>query len=364
MTAQVKVNRQDIFSDVSYDVGDKFLIFMLLGFLRPYVVKLLIVFVMLIGVTAVSLLPPYLIQLAVDGPMTEGSVSGLLPYAILYILCVPVLFALRFGHIYLLQTVGQNALADLRQKMFEHILKQDMRFFNKTPVGQLVARLSSDIEALTELLSTSIVIVVSNLITLVGIIGVMFALNWRMAILGLAMLPIMAVSTLYYRKRIRQETRTLHKLVGDYQAFINEQAGGMLIVQLFGRQELSRQEFDTINTEYLVVQNKVRDQYTNFSSVLQVLTTLGLVIVLYGGAQGVAAGWATLGMLISFIEYTRRSFTPILQLSEQFSQIQSALSAGERIARLLKTEPRILEAENPKPSQHVPHSITLENVEF
>ncbi|MDX2078901.1 MAG: ABC transporter ATP-binding protein [bacterium] len=364
MTAQVKVNRQDIFSDVSSNVGDKFLIFMLLGFLRPYVVKLLIVFVMLIGVTAVSLLPPYLIQLAVDGPMKAGSVSGLLPYAIAYILCVPILFALRFGHIYLLQTVGQNALADLRQKMFEHILKQDMRFFNKTPVGQLVARLSSDIESLTELLSTSIVIVVSNLITLVGIIGVMFALNWRMAILGLAMLPIMAVSTLYYRKRIREETRTLHKLVGDYQAFINEQSGGMLIVQLFGRQELSRQEFDTINTEYLVVQNKVRDQYTNFSSVLQVLTTLGLVIVLYGGAQGVAAGWASLGMLISFIEYTRRSFTPILQLSEQFSQIQSALSAGERIARLLKTEPRILEAENPKPSEHVPHSITLEKVEF
>jgi len=364
MSAQMKVNRQDIYSDVSYNVGDKFLIFMLIGFLRPYVAQLAIIFVMLIGVTAVSLLPPYLIQLVVDGPMTEGSVNGLIPYAVIYILCVPTLFVLRFGHIYLLQTVGQNALADLRQKMFEHILKQDMRFFNKTPVGQLVARLSSDIEALTELLSTSIVIVVSNLITLVGIIGVMFALNWRMAILGLAMLPIMAVSTLYYRKKIRKETRTMHKLVGDYQAFINEQSGGMLIVQLFGRQELSRREFDSINTEYLEVQNKVRDQYTNFSSVLQILTTMGLVIVLYGGAQGVMAGWATLGMLISFIEYTRRSFTPILQLSEQFAQIQSALSAGERIARLLKTEPHILETENPQPNADIAHSITLEDVHF
>lgn len=201
MSATAKPNRQDIYSNVSSKVADRYLIFMLFGFLRPYVMQLIIVFVMLIGVTAVSLLPPYLLQLAVDGPMTAGNVDGLLPYAIVYILTVPILFLLRFGHIYLLQTVGQNALADLRQKMFEHILKQDMRFFNKTPVGQLVARLSSDIESLTELLSTSIVIVISNLITLIGIIGVMFSLNWRMALLGLAMLPIMTISTMYYRKK-------------------------------------------------------------------------------------------------------------------------------------------------------------------
>ncbi|MCL4254385.1 MAG: ABC transporter ATP-binding protein, partial [Anaerolineae bacterium] len=347
MSAQVKVNRQDIYTDVSTKLGDKYLILLLVGFLRPYVTQLGIVFVMLIGVTAVSLLPPYLIQLAVDGPIINGDANGLIPYAVIYVLCVPTLFALRFGHVYLLQTVGQNALADLRQKMFEHILKQDMRFFNKTPVGQLVARMSSDIEALTELLSTSIVIVISNLITLVGIIWVMFALNWRMALLGLAVLPIMALYTFYYRRKIRQGTRKMHKLAGDLQAFINEQSGGMLVVQLFGRQDLSRKEFDLISTEYLHTQNSVRDQYTNFSSILQLLTTIGLVIVLFGGAQGVAAGWATLGMLISFIEYTRRSFTPILQLSEQFAQIQSALSSGERIGRLLKTEAQIQETEKP-----------------
>ena len=364
MSAQVKINRQDIYTNVSTKLDDKYLILMLLGFLRPYVAQLLIVFVMLIGVTAVSLLPPYLLQLAVDGPILSEDINGLIPYALLYVLCVPTLFALRFGHIYLLQTIGQNALADLRQRMFEHIMKQDMRFFNKTPVGQLVARMSSDIEALTELLSTSIVIVVSNLITLVGIIWVMFTLNWRMALLGLSMLPIMMVYTFYYRRKIRQGTRIMHKLGGDLQAYINEQSGGMLVVQLFGRQELSRKEFDLINTEYLGLQNQVRDQYTNFSSILQLLTTLGLVIVLFGGAQGVIAGWATLGMLISFIEYTRRSFTPILQLSEQFAQIQSALSAGERIARLLNTEPQIEETQNPTPTEQIDHSITLENVYF
>lgn len=364
MSAQVKINRQDIFSDVSTKLDDKFLILLLLGFLRPYVMQLVIVFVMLIGVTAVSLLPPYLLQLAIDGPILSENVAGLIPYAIIYVLCVPTLFALRFGHIYLLQTVGQNALADLRQKMFEHILKQDMRFFNKTPVGQLVARMSSDIEALTELLSTSIVIVISNLITLIGIIGVMFTLNWRMALLGLSMLPIMMIYTFYYRRKIRQGTRTMHKLGGDLQAYINEQSGGMLVVQLFNRQDLSRKEFDLINTEYLEIQNQVRDQYTNFSSVLQLLTTLGLVIVLFGGAQGVMAGWATLGMLVSFIEYTRRSFTPILQLSEQFAQIQSALSAGERIGRLLKTQPTIAETEKPVQTVDIPHHITLEKVHF
>ncbi|MCC7207918.1 MAG: ABC transporter ATP-binding protein, partial [Anaerolineae bacterium] len=259
---------------------------------------------------------------------------------------------------------GQNALVNLRQKLFEHLLRQDMRFFNTTPVGQLVSRLSNDIEALTELLSTSIVMVISNLMTLIGIVVVMFALNWRLALLGLAVLPVMTLVTTFFRGKIRKTSSRFHRIVAEYQAFLNEQLGGMLIVQLFGRQALSRDEFNTINESFRNTHMQLRDYYTWYASFLQLLTAVGLALVLYGGGQGVLAGWATLGMLISFIQYTQRSFEPILALSEQIAQIQTALAAGERIARMLQIEPSIVEPEQPVHIENFRGDVRFEDVDF
>jgi len=343
---------------------DRYLVRMLTRFIRPYWRRVALVFALLIGVTWLSLLPPYLIQRAVDGPIRQGDTAGVIPYGILYFAVILTTFALRFSHTYLLQTVGQNALMDLRQVLFEHILKQDMRFFNLTPVGQLVSRLTNDIDALTELLSTSIVMVASNLITLVGIVVVMFALNWRLALLGLSVMPIMIVATVYFRRRIRDASANWHKIVGEYLAFLNEQFGGMLIVQLFGRQAVSHKEFEDVGHRYLNTRLNVREQYTYYATVLQLLTAVGLALVLYGGGSGVLAGWATLGMLISFVQYTQRSFDPILQLSDQFAQIQTALAAGERVARMLQVTPTINEPDKPAPIDHFAGTIDFDHVQF
>jgi len=345
-------------------ISDKFLLGMLGGVLSPYKLQILIVFLMLIAVTAISLLPPYLVQQAVDGPITSGNLEGLIPYGIVYFASIFIVFVLRFAHTFLLQTIGQNALVSLRQQLFEHILKQDMRFFNTTAVGQLVSRMSNDIEALTELLSTSIVLVASNLVTLVGIIIVMFVINWRMALLSVCVLPIMVVSTVYWRRKIRIASNRLHKLVAEMLAYINEQLNGMLIVQLFGRQDLSRREFDSINRSYRETHRSMRDAYTMYVSLLQLLTTFGLAILLYGGSYGVLAQWATVGMLIAFIEYTRRSFDPILQLAEQIAQIQTALSAGERIARMLSIEPELPAPQHPVSLTETRHGFAFDQVSF
>ena len=346
------------------NISDRYLYLMIGRFLAPYWKSLVAVGLMLIGVTIISLLPPYLIQRVVDGPIADGNLDDMIPFAMVYLLAIPLLFALRFGHVYLVQTVGQNALTNLRQELFEHIIRQDMRFFNKTPVGQLIARMSHDIESLTEVLSTSIVVVISNLITLVGIIFVMLSLNWRMALISLAVIPLMSLMTFYFRTRIRRHTRKLHALVGEYQSFVNEQCNGMTEVQLFGRQDISRQEFDQINSDYRDVFEQTRDLYTYFSSGLQMFTAIGMTLVLVGGGIGVVNEWATIGMVIAFIQYTQQSFVPILELSEQFAQIQSALSAGERIARMLEIEPDITDPQSIKMNNQLEHTITLDNVEF
>ncbi len=333
-------------------------------FLRPFLRDLLVVLAMLLGMSLLSLLPPFLIQQAVDGPITTGDLEGLWPYAALYIASLVVVFVLRFLQTYLLQTVGQNALVNLRQTLFEHILKQDMRFFTMSPVGQLVARLSNDIESLTELLSTSIVVVITNLITLLGIVIVMFVLNWRLAVIALMVLPLIVIVTAYFRGLIRASSTRYHSVVGDYLAFINEHFNGMLVVQLFGRQSVSRADFDTINRRYRDVHMEMRDQYTVYAAILQVLTSVGLAVLLFGGGTGVLAEWASLGMLIAFIQYSRRTFEPIQQLAEQFSQIQTALSAGERIAKMLQTEPSIHSPAKPVKPHSFQGAVRFDHVTF
>lgn len=349
---------------VNSDLSDRRLIWMLFRFVVPYWRQLGLVFAMLLGVTLLSLLPPYLIKVAVDGPIAQGELSNLVPLGVVYFGTIIATFALRFLYIILLQTVGQYALAALMQELYEHILRQDMRYFNVTPVGQIVSRLSNDIDALTELLSTSIVIVISNLVSLVGIVAVMLALEWRLALLGLGVLPVMTFATRYFRQKIRLAARAYHKTVGEFQAFLNEQFGGMLIIQLFGRQAMSRDEFDTVNYAIRKSHNDLRDAYTWYAATLQFLTSIGLGLVLYGGGNGVLAGYATLGVLISMIQYTQRSYEPILLLSEQFGQIQSALAAGERIARMLNTQPGILDPEQPAQIAHFRGEIRFEGVEF
>lgn len=345
-------------------ISDRSLYGMLWRFLRPYAPQLVIVIVLLLATSGLTVLLPLIIQQAVDGPITAGQLDGLIPLGLAYFSLIAIIFGLRFGYIYLLQTVGQSALRSLRSEMMAHILRQDMRFFNTTPVGQLVSRMSNDVDNLTELISTSFVMVATNLVTLGAIVITMFALNWRLALLALAVMPVMVGATIYFRRKLRASSRAFHRLIAEYLAYLNEQFNGMLIVQLFGRQAESRREFDRINHQHVAIHSTWRDQYTAYASILQFMTSVGLALLVYGGGQGVLAGWASLGMLIAFCDYARRSYDPMMMLSEQIAQIQTALSAGERIARLLKVEPQIQSPAAPVRLNEKPRTFAFDHVEF
>ena len=164
-------------------MSDRHLFAVLGGYLTPYWVQLFLVFALLLVVTAMTALLPHLVQVAVDGPITQGNLVGMYPYAAAYFGAILVLFAARFAHTYLLQAVGQSVLVKIRQSMFERLIQMELSYFQRTPVGHFVSRLTNDIEAVTELLSTSIVMVVSNMITLIGLIVTMVLINWRLALL-------------------------------------------------------------------------------------------------------------------------------------------------------------------------------------
>lgn len=347
-------------------ISDSYLIKMLWRFLKPYWWQILGVLVLLFTVSGLQLSLPYLVKVAVDGPISEGNIDGVVPIGVAFLVITALVFIGRYAYLFWLATIGQSALVNLRQELFEHIIKQDTNYFNKTPVGRIVARMSNDIEALTELLSTSIVILTANMVTLAGIIIVMLSLNWQLALISLAILPVMAFLSGYFRTKIRAVASRFHRIMAAYQAYLNEQFNGMLVVQLFNRQQKTRDDFSVINSDYFNTHMDMRDIYTYYASILQVMTTVGLAMVLWGGGQGVLAGWTgvTIGVLIAFIEYVRQSFEPILQLSEQFAQIQTALSAGERIARMLEVEPEVAEPQQPKHIENFDQSVTFENMAF
>jgi ATP-binding cassette subfamily B protein len=366
MTSQITENytRTEEQNYNHLNFSDRYLTRMLWRFLSPYKWQMAVILALMFIVSGLTLLLPYLIKQAVDGPITTGNLDELIPLGVAYLVIIAVIFAVRFAYIYWLQTIGQNALVAIRQELFEHIVKQDLNYFHKTPVGKIVARMSNDIEALTELLSTSIIMVVSNMITLAGIVVVMFVLNWRLALIGLAVIPVMIVSSAVFRVRIRKVATRFHRIIAAFQAFLNEHFNGMLEIQLFGRQQKTRRDFRAILDDYYDAHLSLRDIWMVYSAFLQFMTTVGMGLVLWGGGQGVLAQWATLGTLIAFIDYVRRSFQPIQELSMQYAQIQTAFSAGERIARMLRVEPTVRQPEQPTPVGRFEQSVTFDDVTF
>lgn len=328
---------------------DAQLLWLLATTMAPYWRFLALALVLLVGVAALGVVPPYLLNRAIDGPIASGNPEGLWLLAALYAGAVVLGLLCQFGQVYLLQLSGQKALADMRRRLFAHMLGQDMKFHGRYGVGELVQRLTGDIDALNALLSTSVVTILTETVTLIVVVCVMFAVNWRLALLALAVLPLLAVVTRYFRRRIRRSSDVERSLIARVSAYMNEQLNGMLLVQLHRREPESASEFEQFNARYRQALIRQRRHSALFLSALELITAFALASLLYWGGQGVLAGWATLGTLVAFVQYTERAFQPILRLSEQYNQVQIALSSAERVATMLQSRPEVQDPLEPKP---------------
>ena len=343
---------------------DSALFQLLASSLGPYKKWLFAALVLMIGVSGLNAVPPYLLQQAIDGPIARGEIDALWRITAIYGATALGIFLLTFAFTYFLQQAGQRALADLRTRVFAHIFRLDHAFLTGTSTGELVARLTNDIDQLNAVLSRSIVIVLVEGVTLIVIVTVMVAVNWRLALLSLAVLPIVFFVTRYFRARIRLSSSGERSAQARISAFLNEQVHGMTVVQLFNREEESEQEFEGYNKSYREALIDLRWHSALFLSVQEILSAVGLGLILYGGGQGVLAGWATLGTLVAFVQYTERAFQPVLRLSQEYNTVQIALGAAERIFALLNTQPTVQEPETPKVPPEVQGAIEYDDVHF
>lgn len=340
------------------------LLLRLLRYLRPYRGAVAASFLLILAMAALDLAGPYLTKVAIDRHISRGDGAGLLRVASLWLLALLAAFAVRFGQVYLLQMTGQRIVFDLRREIFGHLQRLHLAYFDRNPVGRLMTRVTSDVDAVNELFTSGVVTVFGDLFTLCGIMGVMLVMNWRLALTTFAVIPLFFLVTNWFRRGARESFRETRKWVAQINAFLQENLTGMAVVQLFRREERNLRAFADINRKHADANVRAIFYYSVFYPAIDLLAAVAIaLILLYGGAK-VVTGTLTLGALVAFVQYSERFWRPISDLSEKFNIVQAALASSERIFLLLDTPPQVVGRPDPVRLPEVRGRVSFEDVSF
>ncbi len=326
--------------------GDRRLLGRLMRYLRPYRGRVAVALVLIVLMSALGIAGPLLVKMAIDQALAgEGSIqvrtAMLERIAIFYAAVLVLTAAVHYGQIMLLQVTGQRVMYDLRRELYAHLLRQDTALFDRQPVGRLMTRLTSDIEALNELFTSGLVTVVMDVFTLLAIMGVMVWLDWRLALLAFLVIPILFVLALFFRSRVRRAFRQIRVRLARINTFLQEHIAGIAIVQTFGRSRQRLERFDTLNEAHTQAHLSTVNSFAVFFPAVELVSTTAVVLLLWQGGGWVQSGAVSLGTLVAFVQYAQRFYRPISDLSEKFNILQGAMAAGERIFDLLDTQPTI-----------------------
>lgn len=316
-------------------------------FVLPYGRRLSVAVALLMGAALVELVPPLLVQRAIDGPISAGELDGLWPIFALFAGALAANFVMRYSQNYIINSVGQQVMQDLRTHLFRHIQRMSLSFFDRNPVGRLLTRITNDVDALNDFLTQGIVQILADMVTLVGIIVIMFVLNWRLALISVATLPVLALIVAVYQRYMRSTYRLVRQRLAMINAYLNEQIGGVLVTQLFGREAASRARFADLSEQYVLANIRSVLIFSIFIPSVSVMAALGTAALLYGGGQGVLAGWASIGTLAAFVQYIQRAFEPIRNLAERYTVLQAAMASAERVFGILDTQEEVRDPERP-----------------
>ena len=290
--------------------------------------------------------------------------TGLAVAALVYLVSLVAGFGVVYGQGYLMQMVGQRVMADLRAEIFAHLQRLEVAFFDRTPVGRLVTRATSDVDALDELFSSGIVTLFGDVLQLGGIVGVLFWLDWRLALSAFAVLPLLFLLTLWFKLRARASFREVRVLLARINAFLQEQIAGMAVVQLFGGEAAARARFARHNRDHRDAHVRGIFYYAVYYPGVELLTAAGLGLVLWVGGGQAVRGTLSVGALVAFLQYAQRFYQPLADLSEKYNVLQAAMASSERIFVLLDTPPAVTAPPNPHRPARVAGAIELDGVDF
>jgi ATP-binding cassette subfamily B multidrug efflux pump len=313
----------------------------LLGYLRPHWRAVLRALAAILASSALQLLPPWLTLQVIDVYIPERDLDGLALIALAYAGVLVGEFLLEFIQTTTLQMTGQRIMFDLRMQIYGHLQRLDVQFFDRNPVGRLMTRVTTDVDALNELFTSGVVSVFGDVFALAGIMTAMLLLDWRLALIAFAVLPLIAIVTHWFRVHVRETYRDVRILIARINAFLQEHITGMGTVQLFRRERRSFEQFDTINREHTQANVRSIFYYAVFYPAIEIIGALATAMLIWFGGGRVLDDTLTLGTLVAFIQYAQRFFRPIQDLSEKFNVLQGAMASSERIFQLLDTPVRI-----------------------
>ncbi|RMF73406.1 MAG: ABC transporter ATP-binding protein, partial [Acidobacteria bacterium] len=351
-------------SDGAGRAFDRRLLWRLWSWVRPHRALVAASFVLLVGVSAAQIAQPWLLKRAIDEGIARGDTGALLVPAGLFLLALVAEFVLRYLQLYALEATGQNVILDLRVAVFSHLQHLSASFFDRNPVGRLMTRVTSDIEALNEAFTSGLVLILADLVKLVGIVVVLFAMDWRLALVTLAVLPLMLGVTAWFRRRMRAAYRRVRARVAALAAFLQEAVVGMRLIQVFGRERRSREEFDEVNRGHRDAELGSVLYDSLFSAVAELMGTLTLAAILWAGGFRLLAGGITFGTLVAFIEYAGKFFRPVQELSQRFAVMQGAMASAERVFELLDTPPEIASPPSPRELPPPRGEVVFDDVSF
>jgi ATP-binding cassette subfamily B multidrug efflux pump len=309
----------------------------LLTYLHPYRGKASLAAAAIVGHSILELAPPYLTKVVIDTYIPSGDLSGLSTVAALLLATLTGSFALQYLQTATLQMVGQRIMFDMRMQLHRHLHRLDLRFYDRNPVGRLMTRVTTDVDVLNELFTSGVVSVLGDLFTLVGIMGVLIWLDWRLALVAFAVLPLIVLITQWFRANVRQSYRNVRVWIARINAFLQERITGMTTVHLFRREARDFADFDDIDRKHRDANVESIFYYAVFYPAIELVSALAGAMILWVGGGWVMDGTVTLGSLVAFLMYAQRFFRPISDMSEKFNVLQGAMASSERIFTLLDT---------------------------
>ena len=345
----------------------------LIKYLKPYKKLVLFAIIASLFVSLITIEIPYLIKLGIDKYISKQKPEGLKALSLIILSFFILRFFLEFVNSILVQYLGFKTTFDIRMQIFEHLQKMSVSFFDKNPVGRLLTRVTSDVEALEELFSSGIVAICVDSFLLIGIIIAMLYVNWRLALLTFTVLPLIITASFIFRLSVRESYRLARTRLARLNAYLQENISGMRIVQLFNREKKNEEEFKKLNRDYNLAMLQSVLAHAIFFPVTEIIASLSLAIIIWFGGKGIIAYTTsqkligepvTIGLLFLFIQYTQQFFRPINDLTEKYNIMQSAMASSERIFKLLDREPLIKNVENPVYIKELRNSIEFKNVWF
>ena len=336
----------------------------LIAYMKPYAHWVIFALLLVLGLTSFDLYRPMLVGDAIDTFGANGDYDVIIATAIKYAVVLALSFAFNIAQTWILQKTGQNIILQMRKDLYRHIQSLGSRYFDITPVGKLVTRVTNDVEALNEMYSGILVQLFRNIVKIVGLAGVMLVLDVRLAAISFVLMPLVIGLTVLCQKIARNIYRLYRTRLTDINTFLSEHLSGMKIIQIFGRQERKFEEFHDKNTKLYKAFYREMLMYAVFRPLIYILSILSLMIVLWFGSRNVFDEIISVGTLYIFSNYIRSFFDPIQELAEQFSTLQSSIASAEKIFTVMDEDEFIPEVENPKQPDKITGKIEFDHVWF